>query len=50
MKDLNLSNNNINVLPKEVGELINLKLLWVSSNQIESLPSEIGSRSIAGCR
>ena len=43
MKDLNLSNNNINVLPKEVGELINLKLLWVSSNQIESLPSEIGN-------
>jgi hypothetical protein len=38
-----LSNNNISNIPIEIGNLINLKVLYLSSNNISNIPIEIGN-------
>ncbi|MFM5896156.1 MAG: leucine-rich repeat domain-containing protein, partial [Dolichospermum sp.] len=40
--ELDLSNNQISSLPREIGQLTNLQSLNIYNNQISSLPPEIG--------
>ncbi|MFA9209705.1 MAG: hypothetical protein ACEQSN_16250 [Yersinia sp. (in: enterobacteria)] len=40
---LNISHNQLIVLPQEIGNLINLKDLNISYNKLISLPQEIGN-------
>ncbi|MBF0463962.1 MAG: TIR domain-containing protein [Nitrospirae bacterium] len=39
---LNLSGKGLTALPSEIGNLKNLKELWISNNQLTTLPHEIG--------
>ena len=45
LKDLNLSNNKISVIPKEIGQLNQLQKLYFSHNDISVIPTEIGQLS-----
>jgi len=40
---LSLNNNQIKILPPEIGSLTNLQTLSLNNNQIKSLPSEVGN-------
>ncbi|MBE9234081.1 leucine-rich repeat domain-containing protein [Cuspidothrix issatschenkoi LEGE 03284] len=39
---LDIGENRLKILPTEIGQLVNLKILVVSNNQLRYLPSEIG--------
>ena len=43
LRRLDISYNNISVLPTEIGMLHNLRYLWISNNPIRSLPEQIAS-------
>lgn len=43
LRRLNISHNNISILPTEIGMLHNLRSLWISHNPIRRLPEEIAS-------
>lgn len=43
LRRLDISHNNISVLPAEIGILHNLRSLWISNNPIRSLPEQIAS-------
>ncbi len=48
---LNLSSLGLTELPPELFDLINLRVLWLSDNQLHSLPPEIGAlRQLARLR
>lgn len=38
---LDLSNNCIDTLPEEIGNLVNLEHLWINNNPIKEIPSSI---------
>lgn len=38
---LDLSNNCIETLPEEIGNLVNLEHLWINNNPIKKIPSSI---------
>ena len=40
-----LYNTNIKIFPNELGNLTNLKWLWINNNKLTSLPQSIGSLS-----
>ncbi|UPY78696.1 leucine-rich repeat domain-containing protein [Leptospira weilii] len=39
---LNLENNELRILPKEIGQLRNLEVLYLENNELTTLPQEIG--------
>ena len=41
-RDLNLALRKLKEIPKEVGSLINLEVLWVGGNYITEVPKELG--------
>ena len=43
IKKINLSNNQLQSLPAEIGNLRNLQILGLYNNQLQSLPAEIGN-------
>jgi|LauGreSBDMM110SN_4_FD.fasta_scaffold13742_1 hypothetical protein len=43
IKHLDLSFNNITIIPDALSSLVNLKELWLSNNPIKSLPTVLGS-------
>ena len=43
LKILYLSNNQLQSIPKEIGNLTNLKELWLHNNYLQSIPEEIGN-------
>jgi len=43
LTELNLFDNRLSELPKEVGNLVNLTNLFLRDNQLTELPKEIGS-------
>lgn len=45
LSSLNLSNNQLEVVPSEIGDLVNLVALNVHSNKLKSLPESIGNLS-----
>ena len=42
LQTLDLSENQISVIPPEIGQLINLQYLYLYGNQISVIPTEIG--------
>ncbi len=42
LKNLGLSNNQLMILPAEIGKLVNLQTLYLSNNQLMIMPAEIG--------
>lgn len=42
-KILDLSNQRLKTLPPEIGQLVNLKGLYLVRNQLKTLPHEIGN-------
>ncbi|ANQ52253.2 leucine-rich repeat domain-containing protein [Flammeovirga sp. MY04] len=43
IKDLSFRDNNLTELPKEIGNLVNLEVLFLNNNNLTSLPEEIGN-------
>lgn len=41
LRELNLFNCNLKVLPEEIGKLTSLKELLLNGNELEALPSQI---------
>ncbi|WP_235595740.1 hypothetical protein [Leptospira weilii] len=39
---LNLENNELRILPQEIGQLRNLEVLYLENNELRTLPKEIG--------
>ena len=39
---LYLYENQIKEIPKEIGQLVNLRMLYLHTNQIKEIPKEIG--------
>ena len=43
LKTLNINTNQLSELPKEIGNLTNLRKLYISNNKLSELPKEIGN-------
>ena len=43
LQELKLNNNQLNEIPKEIGNLINLRNLYLENNQLSDIPKEIGN-------
>ena len=43
LTELNLSTNQLKVLPDDIDKLVNLEVLILSNNQLKRLPSQIGN-------